>query len=351
MIVIHFGLQKAGSSSIQRFLKANQAYLRSLGYDYAPLGHQDGRSHLNLTYEVRRLDKFDTKDGGLANIRRYWRLNRGKILIISSEVFEQTAPEGVAMLKNRLSRADDRFLPVMIIRDLGSLVVSNYLQNAKMGIEVDDFDAYVSDFLRRSRADFHQTAKRWADVFGWDRLRVRLLDRDFLLNGDLIDDFIHTAGLEMSAEETADLKRPPQSNVSPGWRVAEALRALYDGRHGLADTHPLLERRRGGRDDARAIRSHAEALGETWGWNSEKGQYLTTRQAQACLEIYQRSIEDLNARLTSKLPLPQTLEARGFAPRAFMPDISLIAANDLRRFYDALGQALASEGRAATRVR
>jgi hypothetical protein len=337
MIVIHFGLRKAASSSIQQFLKANQTYLRSLGYDYAPIGHLSGQSHLNLTNDARKLSNFDPNGGTLSDVRKYWKRNKGKVLIISSEILEGSTQKNVCFIQKRLSRADNLFLPLLIIRDLASLVASSYSQHAKMN-GIEEFDSYFARFLQRPRVHYYDTAKKWANAFGWDSIRVRLLDRDFLINGDLIDDFISTAGLEMSPEEIAQLERPRESNVSPGWRVAEALRALYDGRHELPDGHPLLGQVNGDRDGAKSIRARAESLGTEWDWNSDKGRYLTTEQAQACLDIYRRSIDALNAHLASPLPRPKTLEEKGFIPREFTPDISRIPAKDLRQFYDELGE-------------
>jgi hypothetical protein len=143
--------------------------------------------------------------------------------------------------------------------------------------------------------------------------------------------------LEIGAEEAIGLKRPREVNTSPGWRVAEALRALYDGRHGLPNDHPLLGNRQGEGDHVTPVRSYAEQLGDKWGWNADKGRYLTTEQAQACLDIYERSVDALNLHLTSKLPRPKTLKQRGFISRDFLPDASLIPADDLRQFYDELG--------------
>jgi hypothetical protein len=338
MIVIHFGLRKAGSSSIQSFLKSNENYLRSLGYDYAPVGHSGGRSHLNITYEARRSEYFSPELGSLGDLKRYWRENKAKSLLISSEILEGTAQDGINLINRKLSKSDDEFRLLMIVRDLVSLITSSYSQHSKVRGS-DDFDKFFRRFVKLSRADFFNTAARWAKTFGWDQLRVRPLDKAFLLNGDLIDDFMATTGIEITADEKERLKRKQEANVSPGWRVTEALRALYDGRHGLPDNHPLLTAYLDEGAKNLLMWVKAEQIGDQLNWNVDKGRYLTRSQAQTCLDMYRRSLDSLNSHLSEPVPQPNTLEERGFVPRDVLPDVSLIPTSDLRRFYDELGDA------------
>ena len=51
MIVIHIGLKKSGSSSIQAFLKANEDALQGLSVDYPPTGRA-ARAHHNLALDI-----------------------------------------------------------------------------------------------------------------------------------------------------------------------------------------------------------------------------------------------------------------------------------------------------------
>jgi hypothetical protein len=161
---------------------------------------------------------------------------------------------------------------------------------------------------------------------------VRSLDRSHLVNGDLIDDLLAVCGVTESTDKLG-LARTGIQNVSPGWRVLEAMRALSGGYHGLPSNHPLLGvvRRQGIPLGRCAIRA-----GEGRDWNTERGQYMTREQAQSCYEIYRRSVIKLNQHLPDKLPLPPDLDERGFCEREFMPDISRIPRQELAEFYDEL---------------
>ncbi|MDQ2947501.1 MAG: hypothetical protein M3Y27_16465, partial [Acidobacteriota bacterium] len=260
-------------------MRANQGYLRTLGYDYPEIGHRRDQSHLNLANEIRGMAEFDSANGGMNDLLKYWRKNKSKTLLISSEILEGAEPTAIAKLKKQLSRVDDCFLLVMIIRNLYDLVVSSYTQSSKfgnLGSNPDNFDVFFNGWISGRRADYFQTAKRWAGVFGWDTLRVRLLDASFLHHGDLIDDFLLTTQIKLNEGEALRLRRPQAvKNVSPGWRVVEALRALYTNRHGLPEHHPLVKAASGGDAVRRAIRNRAEDLGQLRGWNEDKGRYLT----------------------------------------------------------------------------
>ena len=72
-----------------------------------------------------------------------------------------------------------------------------------------------------------------------------------------------------------------------------------------------------------------------------QGRYLTRAQAQLSLDTYVGAIAALNRRLSEKLPPPPGLEARGFVEREFLPDATHIPTDELRAFYDDLGDRLA----------
>jgi len=195
---------------------------------------------------------------------------------------------------------------------------------------------------------------RWAAVFGWENVRVRLLDPYHLLNGNVFDDILAILGVSSLQPPSSRLQQPGKVNVSSGWKVLEAIRGLYSGAHGLPPDHPLLlaTSRYGGllHDGCHRNSLHrrtikgwqkignlAARLGETRGWNDERGHYLTREQAQKCIDLYRQAIVALNAHLETPLPLPLDLEARYFVERDYLPDWSRIPAHELRTFYDELG--------------
>jgi hypothetical protein len=258
--------------------------------------------------------------------------------VISTEAFELCETNEALWLAGLRRRADEEILIVMIIRDLIDLMPSRYSQKVKSGVRVHAFDAFFKKRMKDPRVDYYATAARWADAFGWANLRVRVLDRDHLLNGDLVDEFLSIIGLDPAGEAAQGLQRTGPANVRPGWKVLEAIRALYGGRHGLPDGHALANVTLHTYEQKILIGRRARKIGADMGWNDDRGQYLTRKQAQRCLDVYRTAIEAMNDRLPRKLPMPLDLEQRGFQEREATPDIAQIPPAELRAFYDKLGE-------------
>jgi hypothetical protein len=122
--------------------------------------------------------------------------------------------------------------------------------------------------------------------------------------------------------------------------VLEALRALYDGRIDLPADHRLADAPSHDRNRRIRVGDIAMEVGERWGWNEDRGNFLTREQAQLCLDIYRQEAARFEARFPGMIPPVFDLEARGFQPRAALPDVSQIAADTLRAFYDKVGAAM-----------
>jgi len=338
MFVLHIGLKKSGSSSIQSFLMANQDALRAMSIDFAATGRKQRKAHHNFAHEAMGNAKFDAAQGTLANLAQASTDRRMARVMISSEMFEGCDAVAVAKIKAGLGDVGRDFRIVLIIRDLLDLIPSSYAQKIRFGMNVFDFDTFFDERMRQSRVDYFETASRWGDVFGWERLRVRPLDTRYLKNGDLIDDFLDAAGVDLLDPRIGALERPGLVNAAASWKTLEALRGLHSGRHGLPDHHPLVRNRDAARNrrQGKVIEEAAREVGGHLNWNAERGRHFTRAQAERVVEIYSLAITALNARLPMALPAPLNLEDRGFVEREFLPDVSQISPAELRAFYDAL---------------
>ncbi len=260
-------------------------------------------------------------------------------LVLSSEMFEGCSTPQIAKLKAGLDGAPGRQRVILIIRDIIDILPSSYAQKIKLGGHDYDFDSFFEARIAEPRTNAFLTARRWAEVFGWGALRVRLLDPRHLVNGELIDDFLTVLGFDPDSPEMRGLSRPGKINVSPGWRVLEAVRGFVMGRHGLPEDHPMrrINVRRIAPDtlDLSVHRKRFGAItfqvGEEMGWNADRGLYLTGEQARRCLDLYRRTIDQFNTVLTKPLPAPNTLEERGFTPRSWLPDIERIDPRGIAR--------------------
>jgi hypothetical protein len=339
MIVIHIGLKKSGSASIQSFFAANDEALRTLSIDYPALGRLDRKDHHNFASEIMGRKNFDPKYGGVSHLGDYLRATPYRTTIISSEMFEGFDVDKVGRLRAGLADLDQPIKIVLVLRDLVELLQSSYAQKIRNGRNTYNFDEFFESRMKETRVTYFETARTWAAVFGWDSLIVRLLDPRYMANGDLLDDFLQAIAIDADDPAIRALPRPGLVNTANGWKILEAVRALYGGRHGLPGSHPLSTFIAGSRRkfDQKLMDQAAAEVGERHGWMADKGAYLSRAQAQDALDTYVGSILQLNEHLAEKLPLPQTLDERGFVDRAFVPDAKHIPATQLGAFYRDLG--------------
>ncbi len=369
MLVTHIGLPKSGSATIQTFFSGNEVALRALSIDYVPVGRvlqskpdKDPRqAHHNFANELKdRQRLFNPSRGSVLDLASYAGGKRYGTMVVSSEMFENCSVEQVQRYRDSLSIAAQQCLIVMIVRDFVNTVPSSYAQKIRCGINVYDFDEFFERRIAEERANYFRTAEKWAHNFGWENVRVRLLDSAHLINGDLIDDFLTTIGVDAGDPRIRSLPRRERVNEASGWKTLEATRALFSGRHGLDDHHPLsvyvTDRTPGGdgagprRAAGKRFEKFAVEVADLWGWK-DKGRYLTRPQAQRCLDIYNESLRQLNERLAGKLPPALDLDARGFVEREFLPDASHIPPDELRAFYDAVWSLMAPQEEAGAAKR
>jgi hypothetical protein len=347
MIAIHIGASKAGSTTIQQFLRANAETLRQIGVDYPRICQSNRGYHVNLYYNLRGHPNFKPQFGSLKQLVDHIGTQKFKTTILSAEELQRCKTSEVTALKESLHAVDDDIQIRLIIRDLVDLMPSTYSQSTKGGENALDFDTFFAERVSHRGTGFVETARVWGDAFGWDRLRVRVLDRKLLLNGDLIDDFLTGVGVDPRAREFERSEAISVANASPGWRVLEAVRALYSGGHGLPTGHPMTQFDADDQDERKLVGRLARQLGSELGWDAERGRYLSRAQAQQCLDIHRDAIASLNEMLSEGLSQPLGLSERGFVEREFMPEASQIAPVELRAFYDKLAARTSRKHRAA----
>ena len=340
MIVIHIGLPKSGSTSIQSFLTTNEGELRRLSIDFLRVGRVPRKQHFNIAHELKGTkDKFDRKLGTVSEIRKYISRCVENTVVLSSESFEWVPEKRIQYLREQFSGLGRDIRIIVYIRLLEKLVPSSYSQKVRHGYSTYDFDEFFEIRMREPRTNYFESIRRWGEVFGWENLRVRLLDPRYLLNGDLIDDFLDAAGLDLSAPRLRRLPKLGQRNEASGWRVLEAIRGFYARPSLLSDIHTLsiFLSRADRKFDRQCIERAARDAGELCGWMADKGRYLTRAQGERCLDIYGRAIRDLNLHLPSKLPEPDALDVGGFSERDFLPELARIEPDGLSAFFDKVG--------------
>lgn len=225
--VIHIGTPKSGTTTIQSFLALNRSALAEQGFRYQPLNpRHHAQMELGLVGMIRAGDTVDaavkqwalgayTEDAQKAHVDRFEAVLADGVRSWPEHTYIGSSEQIFAWLSNPARiEAFDRFLRqyfdsvryIVYFRPQHELMLSSYSERIKRG-ERPSFEQHFEE--RTNRMNWNHRARMWARTVGRDALSIRLLDRDRMVNGDLLDDFCAAAGLDR-----APLATPPRMNTS-----------------------------------------------------------------------------------------------------------------------------------------
>ena len=261
--IIHIGMPKTGSRSIQVWMRSNYDALNSMGvrYFFAPVPLLLNASIHVATVEHGVEEKtawqgwegkpgarvlgleIDEKTNSRAvgrqkraraeKIEKYYKILIGKLEKISREsgVFVWS-DERLYDKKSLISPLDEilgRFFDdrsyVVYIRNTVDYFVSKYSQDLR---DCDENYGKIefSEYLEKCSdgANFHDEDRPLENLFSWSnliggRLNVRLAESDWLVKGDLIEDFSSLIGIDA-------LRKPGRENESFAAEYVEYVRFL-----------------------------------------------------------------------------------------------------------------------------
>lgn len=211
-LVLHAGLPKTGSTSIQRFLDANAEALSRQGVMFRPTPDRRGRREHNFLAmafwkrvqriyadrygdDLERLQQDSLKawDGLLDEFHR----SDNRTLLISGEFFTRSAAASFAEFADE-HLADFDITVLFYLRQPSSHYVSWLQQHLKGSNKMMPFGRKRSHWARRLRM--------WSKV---GDVVVREFSRSTLVGGDVIDDFASVIGVDISGFD-----RPADANES-----------------------------------------------------------------------------------------------------------------------------------------
>jgi len=194
-ILIHAGLGKTGSTSIQKSFYASRDVLLTNGVVYPSLSDRLPHHGMLLPClfgpgEWRREfgpDTSERRDRLSALSEETWSklfaaAQSGDLLIISCEHIASLRKATVERLRERLAAISDQQDVLVYYRRPADLYLSKMQQRFKASWEVADPNEY--------RVRFDLIFKKLNEVF-CDRVTIRLFDRGALLDGDVVKDFTH----------------------------------------------------------------------------------------------------------------------------------------------------------------
>jgi len=211
--VIHIGVEKTGTSSIQRFLEGNREALLNEGKLYPSFPRNERGSQWGLVARIsdRVLGVDVSQYLGLRNRselddyrrqvdvsldRQIKQAQNLRFLIVSSEHFHSRLKNRaeIELLRDYMGRWCGDFKILMYIRRQDRLAVSRFSTALKSGsVDWEVFPA-IGDELTYY-FDFWAIYRNWARVFGADQVQVGIFEVDQLEHSDIVRDFSGRAGI------------------------------------------------------------------------------------------------------------------------------------------------------------
>jgi len=218
-IYLHIGMEKTGTTSIQRALDIHRETLEANGY-YYPKAIAVGRNSLLATM-------FDNDPESKTSFKGIVKKSGGSLEGFKNEIqrqlvqeYDATPAENLVLssehlaldsdfkaIKSYCDELADETIIIVYIREQAALALSLYSTNIKGG--GSDFSSIESlkNGVLPNRLNFKFMLQNWQSVFPGP-IMVRLFDKSELIDGDAVSDFFHAIGLG----DKADALKAPNEN-------------------------------------------------------------------------------------------------------------------------------------------
>jgi hypothetical protein len=232
-LYLHIGTEKTGTTSVQKFFRANREALAGNGivYPVAPgnqnhqglaAAAQDPARHgpLRRSMGIRKEHEAEQYRGDMmTELAEEFRRKPYRLAVMSGEHCSSRLleDEEVQWLKDQLAPFFDKIYIVVYIRRQDDYLLSTYSTAVKSGATYGL--RLPPDRAIQHRYDHWDLLERWARVFGRDAVICRKFERAELKNGDIVDDFLQVVGID-----GAPYERPEDVNESLDAESLEFLR-------------------------------------------------------------------------------------------------------------------------------
>jgi hypothetical protein len=200
-IILHIGMHKTGSSSIQRAIT---------GYDdgvtkYADLEYENHSIPFYTVFSGRQQNYHIWKSAGLSAeaiehkkleylklIERSLKDDSRRRIVFSGEDISIIPHLGIVELGRMLRKYSDRILVIGYFRDPASYIESSWQEDIKNG----------SNRMALHGPAYRSRFEKFIRFFGADNIMLRHFKKEKLINGDVVSDFSSAAGLSLVESST-----------------------------------------------------------------------------------------------------------------------------------------------------
>jgi hypothetical protein len=226
-LVLHIGMPKTGTTSIQETFGRQRGTLLKEGIHYPrkrPFNHANTftpiflHSRLNtIHFKQNRINTPEKAETKVDELKRYWeqqfRKNAQDIFIISAESLYRLSAQEIHDVKEFVSPHFDRVRIIVYVRQPEAALKSMWGQRVKTLSETQTQQQLFETLLGAWNFAF---VRDWAEAFGRQNIIVRPFDKQAMHNSSLLDDFLVSIG------------------ASAGLFPADSIQNEALGRHALA---------------------------------------------------------------------------------------------------------------------
>ena len=246
--IVHIGIEKTGTTSIQHFLHLNRRRLAKAGFHFLrSAGKINNRTlpayciddsypdeYLEGCGVVSASDRLQFRETVCDDLHREISELPSSIhtVVISSEHFHSRLPglHNVERVRDLLKPLFDDIRVICYLREQSAACTSWYSTSLKNGESET-----LNQFMRRcSPANYYFNYQKvlgnWERVFGEGTIEAGIFDRSQLLNGDLLDDFAARLDPALVGQLKKSARRENESLRPEGQAILRGLNsALFDG--------------------------------------------------------------------------------------------------------------------------
>ena len=253
-VVLHIGSGKTGTSTLQRVLRRNPDPLLAAGQLYPRSPGQFRHSRLGLFVQpddelIRHPDWLRAELGDPTEFRQEFgrRLDReiarsdSTGVIFSDEGLFTASDRAISRMRELIRRLGGGLRLLVYLRRQDDHLISRYQQVVKTG-GIEPLTSWAKRDWRGTY-DYDLRLRSWRAV-GPDTFVVRRFERDRMVRGSLVSDFLDAAGIAIDATELADTEPRNESLGAEGvelLRILNLYRVEHEGeRPGLFGNHRHL---------------------------------------------------------------------------------------------------------------
>ena len=185
-IYLHIGFHKTATTTIQRGLFLNQDRLKRAGWLFPKSGLIWNLAHHNLSFELYDDPRYLPEFGGLEQLTSEIKQAKQKNIILSSEDFGFRDAKTIRLLYEKLSCISKDITIIVYVRRQDKWLYSAWSEFVKYPTQLQPFEAFIA---KTDQGFFYEKLIPWAELFGQDSIRVRVLENVQLL-GDVVEDFL-----------------------------------------------------------------------------------------------------------------------------------------------------------------